>query len=65
MKKAHWIHKTHLFHSDEYICSACGAAAKRPESTCPSCGSVMGRTKYDPTWVGEAEGLSAIMDDDW
>ena len=49
----------------DYICSACGATAKRPAGTCPSCGSNMGRTKYDPTWVDEAEGLSAMVDDDW
>lgn len=31
----------------------------------PHCGSTMGRTKYDPTWVDEAEALSAILDEDW
>ena len=25
----------------------------------------MKKTKYDPSWVDEAEGLSAILDDDW
>ncbi len=49
----------------DYICSACGATAKRPAGTCPACGPNMGRTKYDPTWVDEAEGLSAMVDDDW
>jgi len=25
----------------------------------------MKKAKYDPSWVDEAEGLSAIFDDDW
>lgn len=65
MKHSHWIRKTHLFRADEYICSGCGAVCARPYKTCPSCGAVMGKTKYDPSWVDEAEGLSAILDDDW
>ena len=65
MGKPHWIRKTHLFRADEYICSRCGAKNPRPYQTCPSCGSTMGRTKYDPTWVDEAEAFSALMDDDW
>ena len=65
MRNIHWIKKTHLFRADEYICSVCGATAARPEQTCPSCRAAMGRTRYDPTWVDEAEGLSSMMDDDW
>ena len=34
-------------------------------SVCPVCQSSMKKTKYDPSWVDEAEGLSAILDDDW
>ncbi len=51
MKTAHWTQSTHLFRDDEYICSSCGAAMKK--------------TKYDPSRVDEAEGMSALFDDDW
>ena len=27
--------------------------------------SPMKKTKYDPSWVDEAEALSALLDDDW
>ena len=65
MSRVRWIHKTHLFRSDEYICSKCGAISDKPYKTCPSCRAVMGKTKYDPSLVDEAEGLSALLDDDW
>ena len=65
MKSAHWTRRTHLFRADEYICSACGHSAPRPASSCPHCKAAMKRTKYDPSWVDEAEGLSAMLDDDW
>ena len=65
MKKSNWIRKTHLFRADEYVCAHCGTRAKMPARNCPNCGAAMGRTKYDPSWVDEAEGLSAVMDDDW
>lgn len=65
MKTAHWTQSTHLFRDDEYICSSCGAAYKKPYQECPSCGAVMKKTKYDPSWADEAEGLSALFDDDW
>lgn len=65
MKKAHWIKQTHLLRSDEFICSACGASFSKPYMECPHCGAEMKKTKYDPSWVDEAEGLSAILDDDW
>ena len=60
-----WIQKTHLFKADEYICSRCGAAYSKPYKVCPNCQSVMGRSKYDPSWADEAEGLSALLDEDW
>ena len=65
MKRVHWIQKTHVFRADEYICSRCGAVCDKPYRECPSCGAVMGKTSYDPSWVDEAEGLSALLDDDW
>ena len=65
MKRVHWIQKTHLFRGDEYICSKCGAVYGKPYNACPNCFAVMGKTKYDPSWVDEAEGLSALLDDDW
>ncbi len=65
MKTEHWTHKTHLFRADEYICPACGAGSDRPYKKCPSCGAALGVAKYDSSWVEEAEGLSALMDNDW
>ncbi len=65
MTHARWIRKTHLLKADEFICSRCGAAYGRPYQVCPNCQSVMTGSKYDPSWVDEAEGLSAMLDDDW
>ncbi len=62
---AHWTRRTHLFQSDEYICSVCNAAWDRPYTACPSCGASMDQTKYDPSWVDEAAGAFLMMDDDW
>ncbi len=65
MKSAHWTRRTHLFLPDEYICSACKASCDRPYRECPNCDAQMKKAKYDPSWVDEAEGISAILDDDW
>ncbi len=66
MIKARWIRRTHLFRPDEYICSVCMASCDKPFRICPSCGTPMKRkAKYDPSWVDEAEELSALTDDDW
>ena len=65
MKSAHWTRRTHLFRADEYICSSCKASYKKPYRECPSCGAAMKKAKYDPSWVDEAEGLSALLDDIW
>ena len=65
MSKARWIRKTHLFRMDEFVCSKCGASFPKPYVVCPSCSADMKKTKYDPSWVDEAEGLSALLDDDW
>ena len=65
MSKARWLQKTHLFRADEFVCSKCAASFSKPYAICPSCGVEMKSTKYDPSWVEEAEGLSAILDDDW
>ena len=62
-KKARWIRHTHLFGSDEYQCSACGARIKKPKSVCPRCGAVMTGEKYDPSWVDEAAILDIILGD--
>ncbi len=65
VKRVHWIQKTHLFRADEFVCSACGASYDKPYKACPHCQAVMGKSKYDASWVDEAEGLSALLDDDW
>ena len=61
---AHWIRHTHLFLADEFICSACRSACSRPYQVCPACGASMKKIKRDASWVDEAEGFSAILDDD-
>jgi len=55
----------HLFRPDEYTCSACKAVSAKPYKVCPSCGASMKKAKYDPSWVDEAEGFSALLDDYW
>lgn len=65
MKSAHRIQRTHLFRADEFICSECRSVCNKPYKVCPECGTPMKETKYDAFWVDEAEGLSAILDDDW
>ena len=65
MKTAYWTQRTHLFRPDEYICSACGASCEKPYKVCPSCGASMKKAKHGSSWVDEAEGLSALLDDDW
>lgn len=65
MKKTKWLQKTHLLRADEYICPVCGEKADKPCRKCPSCATLLGGSKYDPSWVDEAEGLSALLDDDW
>lgn len=65
MKASHWIQRTHLFRADEYICSACRSVYDKLYKVCPVCGVPMKKTKYDASWVDEAEGLSALLDDDW
>ena len=65
MKAAHWIQRTHLFRADEFICSVCRSVCNKPYKVCPECGTPMKKTKYDASWVDEAEGLSVILDDDW
>ncbi len=52
---AQWIRKTHLFHSDEYICSNCGYQTDKPYIECPDCGAKMRKTKYEVSWVDEVE----------
>ncbi|MCQ2400791.1 MAG: hypothetical protein MJ059_02580 [Lachnospiraceae bacterium] len=62
-QNAYWIQKTHLLRSDEYICSVCGHTANNAYKQCPSCGSNMGRNKYDPSWVDEAEMMDIFFED--
>ena len=65
MKPAYWTRRTHLFRADEFICSACRASRPKPSTSCPACGAPMKKAKYDAFWADEAEGLSAVLDDDW
>ena len=65
MKRPYWIRQTHLFQKDQYICSNCDAACDRPYNVCPVCDVPVGNAKDEPSWVDEAEGMSALLDDDW
>lgn len=65
VRDARWIVRTHLFHPDEYICSACGNASSKPYKACPECRTSLNRTKTASSWVDEAEMLSAAFDDDY
>lgn len=62
--KPHWTQKTHLFSDDEYICSSCGYSSPKPYSECPGCGSRMHGSKYDASFVDEAEMFDIILGDD-
>ena len=64
MRRAYWTQKTHFFRADEFICSACGKVCEKPRRVCPGCGAKMSKTKYDPSWVDEAEAVSILLDDD-
>ena len=64
-KAAHWIRRSHLFRADEYLCSVCGTSGSKPSAVCPACGAAMKGRKDDPSWVDEAEALSALLDEDW
>lgn len=57
---AYWIQKTHLLRADEYECSACGRRFDKPYVQCPYCGRNMTKSKYDLTWVDEAEMLDIL-----
>ena len=57
---AYWIQKTHIFREDEYECSTCGRRFEKPYAQCPDCGRNMTKSKYDPTWVDEAEMLDIL-----
>lgn len=62
-KSAYWIRKTHLFRSDEYVCSACGSRTDKPYVACPGCGLPMKGAKYDASWVDEMEEADIFFDD--
>ena len=59
---AYWTQRTHIFRSDEYVCSACGAKIDRPYKRCPNCRAIMKSAKYDPSWVDEIEFMDAMDD---
>lgn len=57
---AYWIRRTHLLRADEYVCSSCGSSFRKAKAACPDCGADMRSTKYDPSWVDEAEWLDIL-----
>ena len=59
-KKAYWIRRTHLFRADEFECSACRGKTRKPFVQCPFCGRKMTKSKYDPSWVDEAEMMDIL-----
>lgn len=62
-RKAYWTQKTHLLCSDEYICSACGHVSGKAYKQCPSCESDMSKSKYDLSWIDEAEMMDFFFGD--
>ena len=64
-KKTYWVRETHLFKADRYVCSACGAAVKKPLPQCTACGAKMAGEKVDNRWADEVEAMSALLDEDW
>ena len=62
-KTAYWSQKTHLLRADEFICSECGTVSDKGYGTCPGCGARMKKSKYDPSWVDEAEFLDTFFGD--
>lgn len=64
MKTAYWIERTHLFRADEYICAACQTSADKPYLICPACKAQMKKVREGSSWIDEAEGMSALFDDD-
>ena len=62
--RARWILRTHLFRADAFVCSFCHASFPKPYEICPSCGKVMNKVKYDPSWVDEAEEIMAFLEED-
>ena len=64
VKRAHWIHRTHLFRADAYVCSLCMSSFHELYEICPSCGAIMQKVKYDPSWVDETEDFLAFMEDE-
>ena len=39
------------------------ASFAEPYEICPSCGAVMKKIKFDPSWVDEAEDFLTFMED--
>ena len=62
-QRAEWIQRTHLFCADAFVCSFCMASFTEPYEICPSCGAVMKKIKFDPSWVDEAEDFLSFMED--
>ena len=62
-RTAYWTRRTHLFQNDVYVCSACGIRTDRPYKICPHCKALMNGSKYDPSWVDEAEFMDEIFED--
>jgi len=60
---ARWLCQTHLFGADTFECSACHKVYKKRTETCPGCGALMVKDKYDPQWVDELAALDAIFED--
>ena len=64
IREPHWIKHSHLFDSDEYECSRCGALFRKKPAVCPNCGIHPSLEKEEQDWVDEAEEISWILDDD-
>ena len=63
-KEPHWIVHSHLFSSDEYECSECGAMRRDTPRKCPCCGAKLLKIFDQREWIDEAEEIQWMLDDD-
>lgn len=59
----HWIKHSHLFETDEYECSQCGAIFRCKSHKCPICGVPLFKILDNQEWIDEAEEIHIILDE--
>ena len=64
IREPHWIKHSHLFGSDEYECSECGAVYRRIFASCPNCGTVLHIVYDTQEWVDEEDEMNWLLEDE-